>query len=103
MRQLVPQLEPVDRPDPDPVLLKGCPPPPVLPPRSSLPANDVRPLIAILAQRGDRGEQCAIVVEGWKAWDVCMRIRTKDPKAACPDLDAIVRQLQPIAAGDPAT
>ena len=95
LRQVVPELVNVERPEPDPILKHGCPPPPPMPPRASLPARDVRPLVAEMAKQVDRGDQCAIVVEGWKAWDLCMRARAKKSDAACPDLDAILRRLGP--------
>lgn len=92
---LVPDPKPVLPPDPPAVLTRACPARPPMPPRASLPRNDVRPLVAVMAQQIDAGDQCRIVVDGWKAWDTCMRLRHKDPAAACPVLDAIVRQLSP--------
>ena len=95
--RLVPDLKPVDRPAPPAVLKEGCPPAPLLPPRSAFPPNDVRPLVAALAAQIDPGDQCRIVVDGWKAWDACMRIRLFDPKAACPMLDQVLGRLAPGA------
>lgn len=69
-----------------------------MPPRSSLPANDARPLIAILNDQVGSGDRCRIVVQGWNAWDACMRLRLKDRAAACPALDAILQQLTPADA-----
>ena len=92
---LVPELVNVERPLPDAVLMQGCPAPPPMPPRSALPSNDVRPLVAVLMDQVGAGDQCRTVVEGWKAWDDCMRVRTKDAKAACPALEAILEQLKP--------
>lgn len=94
VRTLVPQVEQVDRPDPPAVLIQGCPAAPAMPARADLPANDIRPLVAIFVDQVDAGDQCRIVVDGWKAWDVCMRLRLKDKAAACPVLDAIVQQLE---------
>lgn len=93
--RLVPDLKTVERPEPPAVLTQGCPVRPPMPPRRSLPANDVRPLVAVMAQQIDAGDQCRIVVDGWKAWDTCMRLRLKNQAAACPVLDAIVQQLTP--------
>ncbi len=98
---LVPDPKPVERPEPPAVLTKGCPASPPMPPRSALPRNDVRPIVAVMAQQIDAGDICRIVVDGWKAWDTCMRLRLKDPAAACPVLDAIVQQLTPPPAPAP--
>ena len=98
VERLVPDLKQVDRPEVPTVLKVGCPPAPLLPPRSAFPPNDVRPLVAALAAQIDPGDQCRIVVDGWKAWDACMRIRLFDPKAACPVLDEVLGRLPAPAA-----
>ncbi len=92
---LVPELVAVERPPPPTELSLGCPAAPPMPPRSSFPANDARPLVAVFTEQISAGDQCRIVVDGWKAWDTCMRLRQKNPAAECPVLDAIVRQLTP--------
>ncbi|MBX9943469.1 MAG: hypothetical protein K2Y40_05265 [Reyranella sp.] len=66
-----------------------------MPPLSALPRNDARPRVAILTEQIDAGDRCRIVVDGWKAWDVCMRLRVKNPEAACPVLEQIIQQLKP--------
>lgn len=40
------------------------------------------------------GDQCRTVVDGWKAWDNCMRLRVKNPDAVCPVLQSIINQLK---------
>ena len=102
VKTLVPQAEQVDRPEPPAVLTQGCPPAPPMPPRSALPPNDVRPLVAVLMDQVGAGDQCRTVVEGWKAWDTCMRLRQKNAAAACPVLDGILQQLAPAPAQPPA-
>ena len=91
----MPQLEAVDRPTPPAVLMVGCPAAPPVPPRSSLPPNDARPLVAIVIEQISAGDQCRTVVDGWKAWDNCMRLRVKNSEAACPVLQSIINQLKP--------
>ena len=93
VERLLPDYRPSERPEAPATLATGCPAPPPMPPRSALPRNDARPIVAVLLQQVDAGDQCRIVAEGWKAWDACMRARTKDPKADCPALDAILQQL----------
>lgn len=94
-KSLMPQLEAVERPPPPAVLMVGCPAPPPVPPRSSFPANDARPLVAIVTEQISAGDQCRTVVDGWKAWDVCMRMRVTNPEAACPVLQSVINQLKP--------
>lgn len=95
VRTLVPELVPVERPEPPTVLMQGCPAPPAMPPLSSFPANDARPLVAVMTEQVDAGDRCRIVVDGWKAWDTCMRLRAKNSEAACPVLESIIKQLGP--------
>lgn len=98
VKTLVPQLEQVERPEPPAVLKTACPVPPAMPPLESFPPNDARPLVAEMTLQIDAGDRCRIVVDGWKAWDVCMRLRAKDEKAECPVLDGILQQLKPADA-----
>ena len=70
-------------------------------PCSALPANDVRPLVAVMNEQIGAGELCRTVVYGWKAWDTCMRLRLKNPEAICPVLDGILRELAPPAEQPP--
>lgn len=101
VRTLVPQVEQTDRPEPPAVLTSGCPAPPPMPPRSAFPANDVRPLVAVMTEQIGAGDQCRTVVDGWKAWDTCMRLRLKNAAAACPVLEGILEQLAPPPADAP--
>jgi len=100
---LVPQLEQVERPEPPTILKEGCPAPPPMPHLSELPRNDARPRVAILNEQIDAGDRCRIVVHGWSAWDVCMRLRAKNAAAACPVLDSIIKQLAPADVPRPLT